>query len=158
MLLSARLQRQVCVPACQHGRPYATNVKPPPPPPRSFGTSPHHSTPVPDAPSLPPMPADGTKPEPLDLARGYAATMRVAREGVLDRRYRPAARRVTAIICAVPVLLVTSWVLYKRQFLGEEQKMLSKLKSAEEIVEGSPPTALDEQAIFPADHDENFKT
>ncbi|KAK6436795.1 hypothetical protein LTR95_007019 [Oleoguttula sp. CCFEE 5521] len=135
---------------------YTTSVRPPPPPARPFGANP--SSPEPVAPSLSAAPQIESSAEPLDPARGYAATMRVAREGVLDKRYRPAARRVTAIICAVPVLLVTSWVLYKRQFLGEEQKRIPEVKSAEEIVKGSPSTALDEQAIFPADHDESLKT
>jgi hypothetical protein len=29
---------------------------------------------------------------------------------------------VIAIICAVPIFIVTSWVLFQRQFLGVEQK------------------------------------
>lgn len=45
------------------------------------------------------------------------------REGILDPRYRPASRRVTAIICALPVLLVTSWMLFERQVMGVEQKV-----------------------------------
>jgi len=60
--------------------------------------------------------------EPLDPARGREASLRVVREGVLDPRYKPASRRVIAIICAVPIFIVSSWVLFQRQFLGVEQK------------------------------------
>ena len=45
------------------------------------------------------------------------------REGILDPRYKPASRRVTAIICALPVFLVTSWMLYQREVMGVEQKV-----------------------------------
>ena len=105
-------------------RSYATA----PPPAKPFKTGPL----PPKAPKPAPTPKSTTEPptpvhpwlerEPLDPARGAAASLRVAREGVLDPRYKPASRRVVAIICAVPIFIVTSWVLFQRQFLGVEQK------------------------------------
>ena len=62
--------------------------------------------------------------EPLDPARGVEAAKRVVREGVLDEKYRPAARRVTAIFCALPIVIGLSYELYGRLFLGVEQKTI----------------------------------
>lgn len=99
-------------------KPYQTGSLPPkgykpPPPPTAEPTA---STPT-------PTPARSfLEREPLDPARGAAASLRVAREGVLDPRYKPAARRVVAIICALPIAIVTTWVLYQREFMGVEQK------------------------------------
>jgi hypothetical protein len=105
-------------------RAYATA----PPPAKPFKTGPL----PPKAPKPEPTPKSTTETppfthpwldrEPLDPARGAAASLRVAREGVLDPRYKPASRRVVAIICAVPIFIVTSWVLFQRQFLGVEQR------------------------------------
>lgn len=95
-------------------RPY----KPGPPPPPAPKTAP---TPTPAEPT-PPTPS-WLESEPLDPERGRAASERVVREGILDPRYKPASRRVTAIICALPVLLVTSWMLFERQVMGVEQKV-----------------------------------
>ena len=50
--------------------------------------------------------------------------LRVVRENKLDARYKPAARKVTAMICAIPVFIVMSWILYKRVVLGEEQRIV----------------------------------
>jgi len=77
--------------------------------------------------------------EPLDPARGAAASLRVAREGVLDPRYKPASRRVIAIICAVPIFIVTSWVLFQRQFLGVEQKKHTGRGQSEDGEEAAAP-------------------
>ncbi|KAK5142785.1 hypothetical protein LTR32_004941 [Rachicladosporium monterosium] len=61
--------------------------------------------------------------EPKDIARGVEASQRVVRDGFLDPRYRPAARRVTAIICALPLAIYLSYVLFERRFMGKEQKV-----------------------------------
>jgi hypothetical protein len=107
----------------------AHSTHPAPPPPRPFKPGP----PPPPAPKTAPTstvtsePTPPTEnwfePEPLDPARGRAASERVVREGILDPRYKPASRRVTAIIVALPILLVTSWMLFERQFMGVEQKV-----------------------------------
>lgn len=55
-------------------------------------------------------------------ARGMEATRRVVREGVLDPRYKAAATRVTALICATPIMLYLTWELYQRRFNGKGQK------------------------------------
>ena len=59
--------------------------------------------------------------------------MRVVREGKLDDRYKPAARRITALICALPILIFTSYVLFQRRFMGVEQKkpIVKKAQEAE---------------------------
>lgn len=57
-----------------------------------------------------------------DPARGAEATRRVVREGLLDPRYKAAATRVTALICATPILLYLTWELYQRRFQGKERK------------------------------------
>jgi hypothetical protein len=108
-------------------RTYATQAPPPikpyqtgPLPPKGPKPTP---TPTSTTTTSPPTPAHSfLDREPLDPARGVAASLRVVREGVLDPRYKPASRRVIAIICAVPIFIVTSWVLFQRQFLGVEQR------------------------------------
>lgn len=67
--------------------------------------------------------------EPKNIARGIAATQRVLTEGVLDPRYRPAARRVTAIICALPIVFCLGYELFQRRFEGKEQKAIPEKKS-----------------------------
>lgn len=58
-------------------------------------------------------------------SRGVATTRRVVTEGVLDPRYKPAARRVTAIIVALPFALYLSYELFERRFLGKERRKFS---------------------------------
>ena len=106
------------------------STHPPPPPPRPFKPGPPppksapNTAPTTNATPEPLPPADNWfEKEPLDPARGRAASERVVREGILDARYKPASRRVTAIICALPVFLVTSWMLYQREVMGVEQKV-----------------------------------
>ena len=62
--------------------------------------------------------------EPGDLARGIEASKRVVTTGKLDPRYKAAARRWTALICAMPIALVLSYELFRRHFLGAEQKSI----------------------------------
>jgi hypothetical protein len=118
----------------------AHSTHPSPPPPRPFKSGP----PPPPAtkPAPKPITADPIPPtenwfekEPLDPARGRAASERVVREGILDSRYKPASRRVTAIICALPVFLVTSWMLYQREVLGVEQKV-HDVRKVQQLAQG----------------------
>lgn len=97
--------------------PPARPFQPGPPPPRPEPKTPTSTTTTTAAPSHP-----NPRAEPPNPARGAAASLRAATEGVLDPRYRAASRRVIAIICAVPIFLVTSWVLFQRRFMGVEQK------------------------------------
>lgn len=69
--------------------------------------------------------------EPKDPARGMEAAKRVVTTGKLDARYKGAARRYTAIICATPIAIYLSYVLYGRLFLGVERKEISLAKSDE---------------------------
>jgi hypothetical protein len=120
-------------------RSYATQAPPP--------IKPYQTGPLPPKALKPaPTPKPTTEPitparsfldrEPLDPARGVAASLRVVREGVLDPRYKPASRRVIAIICAVPIFIVTSWVLFQRQFLGVEQRKHTGRGGESEGVDG----------------------
>ncbi|PSS15257.1 hypothetical protein M430DRAFT_29245 [Amorphotheca resinae ATCC 22711] len=45
-------------------------------------------------------------------------------ETPLPSNYKSVANKVTMVIVAMPILLVTSWVLYERLVLGEERKLL----------------------------------
>jgi hypothetical protein len=125
-------------------RTYATA----PPPAKPFKTGPLppkalKPAPVPKSTTeTPPVVHPWLDREPLDPARGAAASLRVAREGVLDPRYKPASRRVVAIICAVPIFLVTSWVLFQRQFLGVEQKKHTGRGQSEDV-EGAVTPAVE---------------
>ncbi|KAI9051771.1 hypothetical protein LZ554_004038 [Drepanopeziza brunnea f. sp. 'monogermtubi'] len=42
----------------------------------------------------------------------------------LPKNYKPVARKVSAAIVAMPILIVTSYVLYQRLVLGQEKKLL----------------------------------
>jgi hypothetical protein len=66
-----------------------------------------------------------------DLARGIEASKRVVTTGKLDPRYKAAARKWTALICALPIALVLSYELFRRQFMGAEQKKIP-IKSVKE--------------------------
>ena len=112
----------------------------PPPPPRPFKSSPPPKPAPKIAPTSTPVeplpPGENWfEPEPLDPERGRAASERVVREGILDPRYKPAARRVTAIICALPILLVTSWMLFEREVMGVEQKV-HDVRKVQQLGEG----------------------
>ncbi|KAI8890154.1 hypothetical protein K501DRAFT_237072 [Backusella circina FSU 941] len=40
----------------------------------------------------------------------------------MNRKLSPAGRRLATIIVSAPFAIVTSWILYKRVVLGEEQR------------------------------------
>lgn len=67
-----------------------------------------------------------------DPERGVEASRRVVKEGVLDARYKRAARSYTAIIVCIPIIIFTTWELWQRRFMGKEQKRSHKLPTAEE--------------------------
>ncbi|KAK8196103.1 hypothetical protein M8818_007256 [Zalaria obscura] len=58
------------------------------------------------------------KPKQKKFGRGYEygleAAQRVVREGKLPEEYKAPGRRITMIIAALPILIVTSWVLWQR--------------------------------------------
>ena len=70
--------------------------------------------------------------EPKDPKRGLEATIRVVREGVLDPRYKDAAKKYTRLICALPIAIYTSYELYRRRFLGVQQKKVPAVKGTTE--------------------------
>lgn len=63
-----------------------------------------------------------TKVEHKDPARGLEASLRVAQGEKLDKRYRPASRRVLTIIVGIPFIIVLGWELYQRRFMGKEKR------------------------------------
>lgn len=128
---------------------------------RSYATGPPPSRPFKAGPQLPhreaarkPAAEPATQPkqnEPTqpvikertqDPARGAAASLKAATEGVLDPRYKADSRRVLSIIVAMPIFLVMSWILYERLVLGVEQKHHVKKSEGDgdsgvELVEGA---------------------
>ncbi|KAI6841195.1 hypothetical protein KC340_g9001 [Hortaea werneckii] len=96
--------------------------------------------PVPEPQSNPSPP----KQQPSDTAaRALEASRRYITEGFKDPRYRSAARRVTAIICALPLALYLSYELFQRRFMGKEQKVRPVKPSGEvkPAVEGAGETS-----------------
>ena len=69
--------------------------------------------------------------EPRDPARGLEAAKRVVTTGKLDARYKGAARRYTALICATPVALYLTYELYRRLFMGVRPKEMPAAKMEE---------------------------
>jgi hypothetical protein len=89
--------------------------------PRFYSTKPPSKlSPKPDSPHLRDLnriATDSSKPfsKPTfpDIETGKSYT---------KREYNTAARRWTSIIVSIPLVLVTSWILYERLFLGKEQR------------------------------------
>lgn len=65
---------------------------------------------------LPPRPA-ATRPKRVDLS---------------SPEYKRAARKYTQLMVALPILLVTSWVLFDRLALGKEVKTLPASATSED--------------------------
>ena len=65
---------------------------------------------------------------PEDLERGFEASRRVVTEGVLDKRYKNAAKVYTRLIVALPLAIYLSYELYRRRFLGVEKKAIPEKK------------------------------
>ncbi|KAA8569982.1 hypothetical protein MFRU_005g01390 [Monilinia fructicola] len=63
-------------------------------------------------------------------------------ERPLPSNYQSVARRVTMTIVALPILLVTSWVLWDRLVLGEQRKSLIR----EPPIVPGPPMAVEMEA------------
>ncbi|QSZ32468.1 hypothetical protein DSL72_002042 [Monilinia vaccinii-corymbosi] len=106
-------------------------------------TAEHGASPAPPPPPPPPLPPASANPSaksvPLralnrSITEGLTGRSlgggggRRARPGEtprpLPRNYQSVARRVTMTIVALPVALVTSWVLWDRLVLGTERKSL----------------------------------
>ncbi|KAH9209832.1 hypothetical protein DL95DRAFT_449150 [Leptodontidium sp. 2 PMI_412] len=118
--------------------------QPPPPQPPVGKATPPPSSPPPSSPppSAKPTPAPAPKPTPTPTTKPHVplaqlnstivsniATRAGARPNTpgsqqLPKNYKPVARKVTMAIVALPILIVTSYVLYQRLVLGEEKKML----------------------------------
>lgn len=129
---------------------YATtsgNTQPSPPPPLPYKPTPakervshrvdQQQEPVPKKKGWlsrlwPSRPPSTIYPPSPDRERGLQAARRVVKEGFLDPRYRRAARSFTAIMCALPILLYTSYELFQRRFMGKEQKTRPVITSAED--------------------------
>ncbi|KAI9879487.1 MAG: hypothetical protein M1830_008363 [Pleopsidium flavum] len=58
-------------------------------------------------------------------------------DGRLPEKYKPAARRITFVIVALPIAIVTSYVLYQRLVLGQERKRLIRLEDEPKVAGGS---------------------
>ncbi|KAJ6256794.1 hypothetical protein Dda_8662 [Drechslerella dactyloides] len=66
-------------------------------------------------PRRPPAPASKPKPADIPIPRT---------PGELPAKYRPAAIKVTLLIVALPVAIVSSYLVYKRLYLGEDRRRL----------------------------------
>ncbi|KAF1974388.1 hypothetical protein BU23DRAFT_116323 [Bimuria novae-zelandiae CBS 107.79] len=95
---------------------------PPPPRPASKPITkptpslPKRSTtiPLPTRPLNPSLPASPRPKPPSPSALENAATERAIAEGRMPKKYQGAARRVTAIMVGIPVILVVGWELWGR--------------------------------------------
>ncbi|KAI5808509.1 hypothetical protein DFH27DRAFT_539494 [Peziza echinospora] len=81
------------------------------------------------------------KPPTIDILPGGPNTTHIPRplsSAQLPAKYKSAERKVRLIIIALPIAIVTSWVLYKRLVEGEERKRFIP-KTAIEIAPPPPP-------------------
>ncbi|MCJ1258985.1 hypothetical protein MMC24_006819 [Lignoscripta atroalba] len=101
-------------------------VPPPPQPTTPTSTSTPTSTPNPNPTTHSPFPS----PTSLNAFAVSQLSGRPSRptpriyDGRLPDKYKPAARRITFVMVALPIAIVTSWVLWQRLVLGEERKRL----------------------------------
>ncbi|KAK0102705.1 hypothetical protein ONS95_006307 [Cadophora gregata] len=101
-----------------------TKASPPPPPPsKSTPPPPPHSAakPTPKPPHVPI--AELNSAIVSNIAARAGARPNTAGSQQLPKNYRPVARKVTMAIVALPIAIVTSYVLYQRLVLGEEKKL-----------------------------------
>ncbi|KAK6347268.1 hypothetical protein TWF696_007340 [Orbilia brochopaga] len=71
--------------------------------------------PAPRPPPRRPPTAPINKPKPADIPIPQTAAE-------LPAKYRPAATKVTLLIVALPVAIVSSYLVYKRLYLGEDRR------------------------------------
>lgn len=74
----------------------------------------------------------GEHEEPKDPQRGIEAAQRAAATGKLDPRYKPAARKYTALIVSLPIFLYLSYELFRRGFQGVKQREIPRPDSKEQ--------------------------
>ncbi|PBP26367.1 hypothetical protein BUE80_DR002580 [Diplocarpon rosae] len=110
--------------------------------PKSTGSSPPLTTkPTPPLPTTAPKSTPTSTPKPhvpiaelnsaivSDISARAGARRNTASSQQLPKNYKPVARKVTATIVALPIALVTGYVLYQRLVLGQEKKMLSSQRN-----------------------------
>ncbi|KAF4633646.1 hypothetical protein G7Y89_g4468 [Cudoniella acicularis] len=128
--------------------------KPIPVPPKSTHTpSPPKPANPPPPPFKEPAPIPTTKPRiPIAALNSEIVSNITSRAGArpaasgsqaLPPNYKLVARKVTMAIVAMPILIVTSWVLYERLIMGEERKHLVKpgLAAVESSADQNPETS-----------------
>ncbi|PMD50998.1 uncharacterized protein K444DRAFT_620180 [Hyaloscypha bicolor E] len=95
-------------------KPSSATAKPPPPPPTKPAPKPH-------------VPIAALNSEIVSNISTRAGARPNASQGSpLPKNYKSVANKVTMAIVAMPIAIVTSWVLYERLVLGEDRKHLVK--------------------------------
>ncbi|OCK83477.1 hypothetical protein K432DRAFT_423346 [Lepidopterella palustris CBS 459.81] len=119
-----------------HSLPKPRTPPPPPPPPAPAPSKP--SVPLPSTNSSAPAGTATTDiPNPNTSGTPGAKTKP---DGKLPPKYKPAARRVTAIMVALPIVIVTSYELYLRLIVGRERRAMPRRE---------PQPDLSSPAAFP---------
>lgn len=88
-------------------------------------TSPETPNPSKPAPKIPLASLNSTIVDNISTRAGARPNTGSSKNQV-PPNYKPVARKVTMAIVAMPIVIVTSWVLYQRLVLGEERKLLVK--------------------------------
>ncbi|OCL11065.1 hypothetical protein AOQ84DRAFT_361854 [Glonium stellatum] len=69
-------------------------------------------------------------------------------DGQLPAKYKPAARRIMAIMVALPIAIVTGYELYQRLVLGEERKLMPRIEPLPDVKapQAFPPTEPEKES------------
>ncbi|KAF2476594.1 uncharacterized protein BDR25DRAFT_339563 [Lindgomyces ingoldianus] len=99
-----------------------------------------------------PPPYKSTLPPPPEPSTLPNMTPEYLEGGKLPPKYRSAGRRVSAIIVGVPIIVVTSYELYQRFFLGKDMSQMyaSLREQREELTKNLPSFSMSEPSTTEA--------
>ncbi|BFZ57037.1 hypothetical protein PYCC9005_004087 [Savitreella phatthalungensis] len=88
-----------------------------------------------------PRPVPGvTPPAPQPNLQRKLDRLQAVRPPIDPKKYKKAERSVVGLIVGIPFVIVTSWILYKRVVLGEEQRIAPQAASKSVTVTDSIAT------------------
>ncbi|KFY32856.1 hypothetical protein V495_08661, partial [Pseudogymnoascus sp. VKM F-4514 (FW-929)] len=97
----------------------------PKPPSKTAATTPPPKSAPPTKPPAPKIPLGALNAKIVDnISKPAGARPSAGGQQQLPPGYKPVARKVTMTIVALPIAIVTSYVLWQRLVMGEEQKVL----------------------------------
>ncbi|KAH7400257.1 hypothetical protein BKA64DRAFT_707944 [Cadophora sp. MPI-SDFR-AT-0126] len=129
-------------------------TKTPPPPSKSTAPPPPSGKPTPK-PHIPIAELNSTIVSNITTRAG--AKPNTAGSQQLPKNYKPVARKVTMAIVALPIAIVTSYVLYQRLVLGEEKKLFPMPRQRDAETEAKIEPSSSDSSSSPASKEASGK-